>query len=71
MLGIFASLAMTGLLAPLESAAKKRRSRESCRHASAEEANRRALAWTERSLAPLVAGPATAVAGPLIVHTLA
>jgi hypothetical protein len=41
------------------------------RHAEAEEANRRALAWIERDLAPLLVGPATAVAGPVIVHTLA
>jgi hypothetical protein len=39
--------------------------------AGAEESNRRALAWIEQSLAPLLAGPATAVAGPVIVHTLA
>ena len=39
--------------------------------ASAEEANRRALAWAEENLAPLLIGPATAVAGPVIVHTLA
>jgi len=40
-------------------------------HAGAEEANRRAIAWIERDLAPLLAGNATAVAGPVIVHTLA
>jgi len=40
-------------------------------HAGAEESNRRAVAWIEESLAPLLAGPATAVAGPVIVHTLA
>src|SRR6266478_9175311 len=39
--------------------------------ASAEEANRRALAWAEQELAPLLVGPASAVAGPVIVHTLA
>src|ERR1700760_3393106 len=39
--------------------------------AGAEEANRRALAWIEQELGPLLAGPATAVAGPVIVHTLA
>ena len=39
-------------------------------HAGAEESNRRALAWIEQSLAPLLTGPATAVAGPVIVHTL-
>jgi hypothetical protein len=37
----------------------------------AEESNRRVLAWIERSLTPLLAEPATAVAGPVIVHTLA
>ena len=36
--------------------------------ASAEKANRRALAWIEKELAPLLAGPATAMAGPVIVH---
>jgi hypothetical protein len=40
-------------------------------HAGAEEANRRALAWAEKELAPLLVGPATAIAGPVIVHTLA
>ena len=40
-------------------------------HASAEEANRRAIAWIEQNLAPLLAGQVTAVAGPVIVHTLA
>jgi hypothetical protein len=40
-------------------------------YAGAEESNRRALAWIEKSLAPLLTGPATAVAGPVIVHTLA
>ena len=39
--------------------------------AGAEESNKRAVAWIERSLAPLLTGPATAVAGPVIVHTLA
>ena len=39
--------------------------------ASAEEANRRALAWIEKDLAPLMAEPAPAMAGPVIVHTLA
>jgi len=37
----------------------------------AEEANRRALAWIDENLGPLLAGPATAIAGPVIVHTLA
>ena len=41
------------------------------RYEQAEEANRRALAWIEQNLSPLLAGPATAVAGPVIVHTLA
>jgi hypothetical protein len=40
-------------------------------YAGAEEANRRALAWVEQNLAPLLVGPATALAGPVIVHTLA
>ena len=40
-------------------------------HAGAEESNRRGLAWSEQNLAPLLIGPATAVAGPVIVHTLA
>src|SRR5258708_36380842 len=40
-------------------------------HAGAEESNRRGLAWSERNLAPLLIGPASAVAGPVIVHTLA
>ena len=40
-------------------------------HAGAEESNKRAVAWIEENLAPLLAGPATAVAGPVIVHTLA
>jgi hypothetical protein len=39
--------------------------------AGAEESNKRGLAWIEENLAPLLAGPATAVAGPVIVHTLA
>jgi hypothetical protein len=41
------------------------------KYAGVEESNRRALAWIEQSLTPLIAGPATAVAGPVIVHTLA
>jgi hypothetical protein len=40
-------------------------------YAGAEESNRLGLAWIEQSLAPLLMGPATAVAGPVIVHTLA
>ena len=39
--------------------------------AGAVESNRRALAWNEQNLAPLLAGPVSAVAGPVIVHTLA
>jgi len=39
--------------------------------ASAEEANKRALAWIDENLGPLLVGQATAVAGPVIVHTLA
>ena len=37
----------------------------------AEESNRRGLAWIEQNLAPLLAGPAMATAGPVIVHTVA
>ena len=37
----------------------------------AEEANKRALAWVEQELSPLLVGQASAVAGPVIVHTLA
>jgi hypothetical protein len=40
-------------------------------YAGAQESNRLGLAWIEEKLAPLLAGPATAVAGPVIVHTLA
>jgi hypothetical protein len=40
-------------------------------HAGAEESNRRGLEWIEQNLAPLLIGPATAIAGPVIVHTLA
>src|SRR6266852_659034 len=39
--------------------------------AGAEEANRRALASIEQHLGPLLVGPATALAGPVIVQTLA
>ena len=39
--------------------------------AGAEEANRRVLDWIEKNLGPLLVGPATAIAGPVIVHTLA
>ena len=39
--------------------------------AGAEESNRRGLVWIEVNLAPLLAGPASAVAGPVIVHTIA
>jgi AmmeMemoRadiSam system protein B len=38
---------------------------------AAEESKRRGLAWIEQNLAPLLAGPITAVAEPVIVHTLA
>lgn len=38
--------------------------------AGAEESNRRGLAWIEQNLMPLLAGPATTVAGTVIVHTL-
>ena len=40
-------------------------------YAGAEESNKRGLAWIEKDLAPLLTGPATAMAGPVIVHTLA
>jgi hypothetical protein len=40
-------------------------------YAAAEESNRRALAWIEQNLTPLLAKPFTATAGPVIVHTLA
>jgi hypothetical protein len=40
-------------------------------YTGAEESNRRALAWIEQNLTPLLAGPATAIAGPVIVHTMA
>jgi hypothetical protein len=40
-------------------------------YAGAEESNRRVLAWVEESLTPLLVGPATGTAGPVIVHTLA
>ena len=39
--------------------------------ASAEEASRTAIAWIDENLGPLLVGSATAVAGPVIVHTLA
>jgi hypothetical protein len=38
--------------------------------ASAEESNRLALAWIEENLGPLLIGPTTATAGPVIVHCL-
>jgi Antibiotic biosynthesis monooxygenase len=38
--------------------------------AEAQESNRRALAWIEDNLGPLVVGSATATAGPVIVHSL-
>jgi hypothetical protein len=40
-------------------------------HVGAAESNKRALEWIEQKLAPLLTGPATAVAGPVIVHSLA
>lgn len=40
-------------------------------HVGVAESNQRALAWIEQNLSPLLTGPATAVAGPVIVHTLA
>ena len=41
------------------------------KYEQAEEANKRALAWIEQELSPLLDGPASAIAGPVIVHTLA
>jgi heme-degrading monooxygenase HmoA len=38
--------------------------------AEAQESNRRALAWIEENLGPLVVGSASATAGPVIVHSL-
>ena len=35
----------------------------------AQESNRRALAFIEKNLGPLVVGPVTATAGPVIVHS--
>ena len=40
-------------------------------HAGAEESNKRGLSWIEQNLSPLLDGPASATAGPIIVHTLA
>jgi hypothetical protein len=40
-------------------------------YAAAQESNRRGLEWIEQNLSPLPTGTATAVAGPVIVHTLA
>ena len=39
--------------------------------AGAEESNRRGLAWIKDNIEPLLDGRATAVAGPVIVHTMA
>ena len=36
----------------------------------AQESNRRALAWIEKNLSAYVATPATATAGPVIVHSV-
>src|SRR6201990_1393661 len=41
------------------------------KYEQAEEASRRAIAWIEKELAPLLAGQASAMAGPVVVHTLA
>jgi hypothetical protein len=41
------------------------------KYEQAEEANRRAIAWIEQNLTPLLAGDAKASARPVIVHTLA
>ena len=40
-------------------------------YAGAEESNNRGLAWAEQNLTPLLREPVSAVAGPVIVHTLA
>jgi hypothetical protein len=40
-------------------------------YAGAEESNRRGLAWSKENLSPLMVESATAVAGTVIVHTLA
>ena len=40
-------------------------------HADAEESDRRGLEWIEQNLMPLLVRPVTAVAGPVIIHTLA
>jgi hypothetical protein len=40
------------------------------KYAEAEESNKRAMAWIEKNLGPLLDGPATATAGPVIAHTL-
>src|ERR1700674_4498764 len=40
-------------------------------YAGAVESNKRGLAWIEKNLQPLMADSATAVAGPVIVHSLA
>ena len=40
-------------------------------YAGAEESNKRGLAWIRANLEPLLDGPASAVSGPVIVHTLA
>jgi Antibiotic biosynthesis monooxygenase len=36
----------------------------------ANESNRRALAWIDKNIGPLLLGPATAASGPVIVHSL-
>src|SRR5436190_13038270 len=41
------------------------------KYEQAEEANRRALAWIQQNVEPLLAEEAKAVAGPVIVHTRA
>jgi hypothetical protein len=38
---------------------------------AAEESNERVITWIEQDLAPLLVGPATALAGSVIVHTMA
>ena len=39
-------------------------------YAGAEESNKRAVAWIEKNLAPLLEGSLTATAGPVIVHSM-
>ena len=38
-------------------------------HAAANESNQRVMQWVDESLMPLLAGPVSAVSGPVIVHS--